>query len=423
MASTDLDQFIQTLASLLSISTSQNSTRENPVTENKLRLSPLQMAAIFDEVEKCERLVSEGEDLHAKCQVSGATLLHFAAVNLINGPELIEFFASRGLKVNAKDKNGKEPIHYAIRAKNFAVANELLKRRPGEEKSKNNNLLHFCVSENDLELAKLALESDKETLFAYGELGRNVIHLAAGYADAEMCVWLLGAGADARALSKDGYADSALHYAALNTGHGQEIVAYFVSTLGHDVNAKDDLRFTPLFYALGVENLAAAEILISLGADLKCKLENGENVMHYCIRRNRQKSAKFVHAKEPQLVKQAKADGRSCLHLAAQHADLNLCNWLVHECGVDALAWCTRRQKSVLHYAAGNTRHGKDIISCFVAKFALHLNGRDKNGWTPLRHAFHAENVDAAEELLTLGADSKVKRGADNLNPFCVRLS
>ncbi|CAB3379108.1 Hypothetical predicted protein [Cloeon dipterum] len=229
-------------------------------------LTPLRIAVLSDKVDLCRFLVEAGADVFAKCDESGASMMHYAALNATNGLELIDFFGSLGLKANVKDRFGEEPIHYAIRAKNIEIAKVLLQLR--QENAGKNNLLHFCVVENNLRLAQIVLECEEEMLDQYGDLGKNTIQLAARNADLQMCKWLVGKGANLQALSKDEYEDSVVHSAALNKTHGSELVAYFVSELGFDVNAKDKLQLTPLHYALQNEFIDVAEVLVTLGADL-----------------------------------------------------------------------------------------------------------------------------------------------------------
>ncbi|CAB3385104.1 Hypothetical predicted protein [Cloeon dipterum] len=120
----------------------------------------------------------------------------------------------------------------------------------------------------------MVLEQDKGLLKDYdvfGNSGRSAIHLAALLSDLNMCKWLLNKGIDVRFLTKNEHEESVLHCAAMNKSHGKELVRFFVSKLGFDVNAKDKLEFTPLHRALLKDNIQTAEELLKLGADLTCQ--------------------------------------------------------------------------------------------------------------------------------------------------------
>ncbi|CAB3385108.1 Hypothetical predicted protein [Cloeon dipterum] len=304
-------------------------------------------AALIGAVQNSRRIIlSLGENINVRCKETGATLMHFAALNEKHGLDLIEYFSSLGLEVDAKNKFGEEPVDYALRVKNIKIATALLQKKK----------------------AKIVLKCKRDILFDLGENGNTAFHIAARDADLEMCKWLLGEGLDPRATSKDEFAVTALHLAGFNASHGTEIVEFLVSTLQMDVNAKDKVQNTPLHYALLTENFGVAEKLTGLGADLN------ENLLHFCIQKNKLAGAQFLHAKNQDLVGKTGKDGRNALHVAAHHSDLRMCQWLVKECGLDARAVAAKWKKSVLHYAAWNKLHGGEIISNFFWRFGLDLN-------------------------------------------------
>ncbi|XP_065346536.1 serine/threonine-protein phosphatase 6 regulatory ankyrin repeat subunit B-like [Cloeon dipterum] len=283
MAADIMDHLIKSMSDL----PTSYDVHKNSFIKNTQTKTPLQVAAAIDGVDTCRRLVADGAAINAKCQDFNATAMHYAALNEKHGLEVIEYFTSLKMRVDTKDKNGKEPIFYAIRAKNFKIAEKLLKLMfPKGELSKN-NLLHICVKINNLEMAKIVHSNDKGLLNKYGEHGRSTIHVAAFYADLEMCKWLLSEGADVRALTENENEQNVLHCAAYNTSHGTELVQFFVSNFDFDVKAKDKLDFTPLHKALFRDNIKTAEELMKLGADLTAKRvtndsNNLENLMHCC---------------------------------------------------------------------------------------------------------------------------------------------
>ncbi|CAB3379111.1 Hypothetical predicted protein [Cloeon dipterum] len=416
MASDVVDQLIQSISSL---STSYDA-HKNSFIKNTQEKTPLHAAAAIDGVDTCRRLVAEGADINAKCQDFHATAMHYAALNEKHGLEVIEYFTNLKMRVDIEDKNGKEPILYAIRAKNFKIAEKLLKLWFPEGELSKNNLLHLCVKKNNLEMAKIVLNHDKHLMNKYGEDERSTIHIAAFYADLEMFKWLLSEGADVRALTKDKFEENVLHCSACNTSHGTELVQFLVSKLRFDVNAKDKLGYTPLHYAFWKNNIKTAEELLKLGAELTVKRitndsNNLENLMHFCVKWNKMKSAKFLQEKNRNLVRDLRGDGETSLHIAAEHAGLGMCKWLVDECGLDPLALARNQKLSVLECAACNKSHGKEIIQYLVDKYSLDVNRKDEGGFTPLHQAFFNNNIVAAEELVRLGADLTVKREANNL--------
>ncbi|XP_065346529.1 alpha-latrocrustotoxin-Lt1a-like [Cloeon dipterum] len=369
-------------------------------------LTPLQVAGMIDGVDMCRHFIEKGADFNVKCKELDATLMHCAALNEQHGLELIDYFSSLGLKLDAKDKFGDEPLQYAIKMNNSKVVQKLHSLNcPEEESNKNKPESRYHSS-----LAKMVMEQDKGLLNDFGVTGRSAIHLAAMLGDLDICKWLLNEGADVRSLTKNEYEDSVLHCAALNKSHGKELVQYFVSEHCFDVNAKDKLGFTPLHFALFKENIETVEELLQRGADIAVKRAANdsndlENLMHCCVRWNKLKSAKFLQEKKRNLVKDLRTlcgYGYTSLHIATMNADLDMCKWLVDECGMDPHALARKQKLSILEYAACNMTHGKELITYFVKKHALDVNRKDEFGYTPLHQAFYVNNIVAAEELLNL---------------------
>ena len=79
------------------------------------------MRAIFDgNIEKFDALVREGRvDAHAITAVDHWNLLHRALVSVTNPPkpEIIQRLIGLGVDVNARDRYGNTPLHYAAREK------------------------------------------------------------------------------------------------------------------------------------------------------------------------------------------------------------------------------------------------------------------------------------------------------------------
>ncbi|CAB3385105.1 Hypothetical predicted protein [Cloeon dipterum] len=230
-------------------------------------LTPLQVATMIDGVEMCRNLIEEGADVNVEIEELGATLMHCAALNEEHGLDLLDYFSSLGLKLDAKDKFGNGPLQYAIRANNSKIVERLLPPKcPEEEKSTETTESQYLSI-----LAEMKLKQEKRLLAdfdVFGNSGMSAIHVAAMLSDLDMCKWLLSDGVDVRSLTKNKCEDNVLHCAAKNKSHGQELVQYFVSEFGFDVDAKDKLGLTPLHRALDMENIETAEELLKLGADL-----------------------------------------------------------------------------------------------------------------------------------------------------------
>lgn len=98
--------------------------RDIDLLEERMRLSPagpnarvshsplLHLAARWDNLEAAEWLVNAGADLSARTPFNNSTVLHEAA----GGPAseaIVEWLIRKGASVNAKNKHGSMPIHFA----------------------------------------------------------------------------------------------------------------------------------------------------------------------------------------------------------------------------------------------------------------------------------------------------------------------
>ncbi|XP_065346451.1 putative ankyrin repeat protein RF_0381 [Cloeon dipterum] len=384
----------------------KDNERFNEKTE--LGATPLMLAAKNKDLKSCVALVEKGQDPEATTDL-GLSLFHFAAVNKRHGLEIVSHFLRQGLDLSeAKDVDGEEPVLYAIRAGDFSLARNILKLQNGET-----NLLLFFVAQNNLKIVKIIHADDPELIKKQDAKGNSALHLAAQFADLKMCECIVKQGVDVR--SVNALKMTALHCAVLNVNYGREIVRYFVVRLKLSVYAKNSLSETPLHLALSTGNFELAQQLLEFGVKVK---RCGKNLLHYCVKRNKLKSARFVQSRNKSLINHRDSNGENALHIAAESADLAMCHWLIEE-GVDAKTLVRVRKSSALHYVGCNIFYGKQLVAFFVS-LGLDLNKMDKFLYTPLHVALINQNIEVAEEMVKFGADFRVKSGHFNLLHYSV---
>ncbi|XP_065336765.1 putative ankyrin repeat protein RF_0381 [Cloeon dipterum] len=371
-----------------------------------LGITRLMLAAKNDNLKSCLKLIEQGESADDRTAL-GVSLLHFAAVNATHGLGIIcYFFTYHGLGT-ATDSDGEEPIHYATRAGHFNLAQKLLEMRP----TRFTNLLHFFVAENQIEMVNLVHSHDRSLLRGVDPDGRNALHLAAEFADSIMCEWLIYRGVDTKALSAN--KATVVHHAVRNKFNARRIVRY-LANWKLKMDEESESGETPIDVAVFLGNADCALELLCLGAKIRSK-----NLLLVSVKQNQINLAQLVHWSDKEQIKEVDSKGRNAMHLAAEKADLKMCEWLL-SVGVDVAALCTERKCNVLHRVGLNEEHGKSLVQFFLS-LGLNLNQRDEHGETPLHFALRASNLKVAEEMVTLGADLKVVVNDLNILHFCVR--
>ncbi|CAB3386748.1 Hypothetical predicted protein [Cloeon dipterum] len=272
---------------------------------------------------------------------SGLTILHFAALNIHHGLDNIAFLNDPDF--SKKDIDGEEPIHYAVRVKNYNFANSVLNLRDPMA----HNLLHFFIMENDLKFAKV-VNDEVGGIYIENIKGKTLLHYAAQYAGREMCEWLVKKGLYVEAKTKKKY--SVLHFALLNdvTAWAMENADFFIAKNPSILNYRDEFYQTPLHRALFHQDIPLATFLLSKGACIWVKWKRNKNLLHFCVQKRKLASAKFVHSMNNQLIKEVCHEGMTALHIAARNRDVRSFVWLL-ENGVDFQA-LDMKNRSALNY-------------------------------------------------------------------------
>ncbi|CAB3386824.1 Hypothetical predicted protein [Cloeon dipterum] len=372
----------------------------------------LHFAALCADLRMCQWLIEKGLDPKS-LSVEKMSVLHHAVLNSRHGKELVPFFASLNVDVNGEMEKGETPLHGALFAENLDVARTLLRLGAKLNKSKN-NILIFCVMANKLKSAQFVHRRSNSLVKNYVDSkGQTALHVAAACADEKMCAWLVRVGVGAESPES-----TVLHKVGYNTNHGTKLTPFFVN-MGLDLNERDESGKTPIVHALRAGNLAVAETMLGLGADLEIKV-GGFNLVHLFLICNNMKAVRYLHRKNKSMVQEILSPQRTnAMHLVATFGDLAMCSWLC-KIGFDARDIASHFRNSVLHFATLNRQFGKLLVPFFVYK-GVDVNQRNAISMTPLHFALQKENFEVAEALLKSGADSKVKIERDNLLIFCIR--
>ena len=139
--------------------------------DNVLGRSPLHVAAMHGQVEVVRLLLDRGADPRradgGALKAVGQTPLHFALhfATQQTKPELVELLLNRGAEVNAQDRNGVIPLHYAAIRSSEAVA--MLLHRGADVRAVNQQKqtpLHLAAQNANIEAIRLLLSAGADPM-------------------------------------------------------------------------------------------------------------------------------------------------------------------------------------------------------------------------------------------------------------------
>ncbi|MBW4521183.1 MAG: ankyrin repeat domain-containing protein [Scytolyngbya sp. HA4215-MV1] len=296
-----------------------------------------------------ELLISKGADVNAK-DTEGKTPLH-----KVNSKEIAELLIARGADVNARSINGETLLH-GVRSKEIA---ELLIARGVNVNAKDNFGNTPLYGVESKEIAELLIARGAN-VNVRDSGGSTPLH---GVRSEEIAELLIARGVNVNA--RDNFGNTPLHW--INSKE----IAELLIVKGANVNAKDTEGKTPLHK---VNSKEIAELLIARGADVNARSINGETPLH---------GVRSKEIAELLIARGVNVNARD-----------NFGNTPLH--GVDV----------------------KEIAEMLIAKGA-NVNARDNFGNTPL-HGVDVKEI--AEMLIAKGADvnAKNKMGLTPLDEnFC----
>jgi ankyrin repeat protein len=160
------------------------------------------------------------------------------------------FFVEK-LKVNvcACDKRHRDALYYATEARNVEVVKDILLPRLNlvTDDVDCKSVLMVCVSNNDLEMAEVFLQS---------RFSRSLIQ------------------------RKDKYGMNVIHYCAV---HGHDVMMALLLSFGAIVDEQDEQGATPLQYACSKGHVKVVSLLLRKSAAIDRLDNRGRNALHYCF--------------------------------------------------------------------------------------------------------------------------------------------
>ncbi|XP_065346569.1 uncharacterized protein LOC135943830 [Cloeon dipterum] len=303
----------------------------------------------------------------------------------------------------------------AFKTENCNVATKLVKQGATlvANKEEKQAFMQLCVREDSLLLAKF-VEGLGQPKVQFDE---SLLLLAFEFSSVEMCHWII----EQAHVNKPLYTNSNWLLATLkNKQHGSKILLECGELFKSHVNRCYWEGVTPLHMALKYENIDAAKVLMtsSFGAKFGVKWR-GRDLFQYCVEKNLLPGAMFLMRncdENPQF-----ADGATILPLAAEFANVEMCQWLMAKLNFETATEMTK--VSFLRRAVLNEAHGLEIIQRFIGQLnqgeAYYKDDVDEEN--ALHLALKFGKLDIAKVLLEHNKSLiHEKCGGHNLLLFCV---
>ncbi|WP_264705197.1 ankyrin repeat domain-containing protein [Wolbachia endosymbiont (group A) of Gymnosoma rotundatum] len=248
------------------------------------KITPLHYAVEHSRLEVVKYLIEKKKaDINVK-DGSGKVPLHYAAVS--NDIEVVKYLlGKKNANINATDNDEQTPLHFAAKSGNLEVVRYLI-----EEKEANFKLvdksgqapLHFAAEGGSLEVVKYLIEEKSANVNIGDNYGYTPLHLAASNGKLEIVKYLIDKKAHINARNNDGKIPLDL---ATQTG-----VVEFLKQVQLDLDKK-------LLIAAKGDALSKVEDLVTQGANIRARDENGQIPLCIAVQHNRLDIINFLLGK------------------------------------------------------------------------------------------------------------------------------
>ncbi|XP_030061512.1 ankyrin-3-like [Microcaecilia unicolor] len=377
----------------------------------------LHVAASNGQVSVLDYLISKGAKLEIKDK-NGRTPLHRASER--GHVEAVRVLLSAGAKLYALDNESNMPLHLAAQNQHVDIVKMMLQDEIKKHQNRH-NFLHMAALKDDSKLAQLLLRNGA-LVDAKDEKRLTPLHYAISQGFEKTARVLLEAGASidssiidaafnsnnhaifslllqhSKGLSPDTMV-SMLFKAVQANLHG--IIMALIDR-GTDMNAKNDMDYTPLLLAVELGNTESAQALIEKGAHLDERLPNLNTALHLAVQAGVISTIKLLIEKGLNANVGGPGD-QTPLHVAAFYNKPDVADALVTAgAKIDAV---TKDLATPLHIAS--QRGNVDVAQCLLQHKAK-VNIKDKLSKTPLHLAAEVGELAMVELLLKYSADPNI---------------
>ena len=361
--------------------------------------------------------VKRSVDVNAQDR-NGATPLHFASYHM--WPKTARLLLDHGADPHAKNVKGRSPLHELIRGVHGVHTDQ--GRTYGYSSIQESREVGVRL-QNALNVARALLEHGVDVNSLDNDHA-TPLHFASSCGGLEIVRLLLGHGAKANVENNLG--QTPLHLVSQSDTFSSENpnVARVLLELGLDVNARDKDGATPLHFACSHGNFKTVLVLLDHGAEVNAQSVDGQTPLHRASQSSHYK--KYENPCVAQLILERGADVNARdkdqatpLHLASYYSKSQTARVLLFH-GAEAGALNAEGQ-TPLHRVSGGLHYLDDDdfrVARLLLKHGVDVNARDKDQATPLHAASCISRLGTARVLLKHGAvvDAKNIQGQTPLH-------
>jgi len=359
-------------------------------------ISSIHVAAQAGDLDKVKAFLQEGVDIN-RVDNRGSTPLHHAAQG--GRQEVAEFLIDQGADINAKDKGGYTPLYSAIWSNDANMVALLVDKGadPSYTPEKDYPPLHYAVWWENTDIARVLVDHGAKCDIRDQD-GWTAFRCAADAANQDMIKLFASSGVDA----------SGIHRAAC-VGDLARVTALVEQ--GTDVDAKDDLGWTPLYWAATMGQEKVGEFLLSKGAKADAETQDGGTPLHASAYSGAFRLAERLVSQGANVSAKNKR-GRTPLHSAAAAGRRQVAELLIGK-GAEVNAVDTG-VRTPLHSAAV---YGHANLAELLIAEGANVMATDSRERTPLQWAEEREHTEVAELLRKQETQGAVADSSDATAP------
>jgi ankyrin repeat protein len=274
--------------------------------------------------------------------------------------------------------------------------------------------LHAALISDNQETIKALLATNKCDLNLANYYG-TALHVAVQKNNVAIIKLLMHYNANLYTKKRNYDNATPIHDAAQN--ETTDALSYFCSLPGCQIDIKDDIGRTPLWYAVCADSLACVNYLLDKKANITVRINDGKTILHAVVTDNSERCLPTLLSKIKYAVNSTAKNGQSPLHCAARCGHTHFVEPLITAGAL--INYQDYAGDTALHYAAsrGHIETIKELIkyradmqcACFKDGYFKDDTKEPAGMYTPLHYAARQGHLDAVKLLMECNADPMAK--------------